>query len=221
MSGSLVAQGHDGVHAHGPPRGNPGREERHYEENQEREAEKKRVMSMHLEQQRLEQARREPGPQQTQGRAANRPTGDTRENHTQYALRSGAKRHAHANLARLLLHKETNDPITADRREQDSHTREQRQEDRIEARTLRQFADARIHALDYHWHRRIDGCGFRTNQVRNRLGIDGALNDNVRGPKVAASLILPGKVELGIRRRSEAVILYISGNADDRAPGAL
>src|SRR6266850_917445 len=122
MFGSLVAQGHDGVHAHGPPCGNPGRKEAHPEKNQEREAEKKRVMSVHLEQQRLEEARAEPRSQETQGRAANRPTGDIGENHLQYALRSGAQRHSHANLARLLLHKEANDPIDADRREQDAYT---------------------------------------------------------------------------------------------------
>src|SRR5882672_1041138 len=96
-----------------------------------------------------------------------------------------------------------------------------KKEDRIEARTLRQFADARIHALDYHGHCRIDGCGFRTNPVRDRLWIDGALNDYVRGPEVAVSLILPGKVKLGTRGRSEAIVLHVAGNADDGPPGAL
>src|SRR6267378_8270337 len=85
-SDSLVAQCNHGINAHGPTCGDPRRKEGNREENEEREAEKKGVVNAHLEQQRLEQARAEPRSQKTQGRAANRPTGDIGENHLQDAL---------------------------------------------------------------------------------------------------------------------------------------
>jgi len=90
------------------------------------------------------------------------------------------QRHSHANLARLLLHKEANDPkmpIAEARRPY----REQDKRDRIESA-------GRCVNLPSAWFipsippapsdRRLR---LPNNHLRNRLWIDGALNDNVRG----------------------------------------